>query len=605
MSWKNLTFVIPKWYKGIISDITLKLNSKLGVITGLNWSGKTTLLKYIYEQYKNKQDVFFKTQKIDYLDNDRYQRRGRHNYNNSYNNVSFDELYEKILDMFKRFNKEPYTHYHEVFAMLFDTNSTLYDQWYDFLEKLADGVLAEFDEPNNVKKRLGIPLEEDITKSLISAINKEIKEGVEYPYKKGKEVYNQYLNKNLDAQLITKVNELKQTTIDLLRKKYREKSSIKDRSSFEAYLYELVSNNPFSVESVVQQLSRRIYEDAKAKSSRTKTKKIWQELNDELKKYRDKNQFNYELVAPSIYSSNYEVTFLSSNGKEVHFDFLSSGEKIIFELICYYFLSWSNNKKPKIVILDEFDANLNPTLAEMYIDVVNEQFCKKWITTLLTTHSPSTVVEVNPKDLFFVSIKDNVQSIRCAENEFGKKELLQKLAPKFVYYGEFWVLEYLLTDRKNVIVFTEGKNDCENFGLLKDKYTFIQCWGAGNIKNFMQCIKAIPFLNKAISGKIVIALFDFDKEWRESIQKLLESDWPVNDQFAQQITNREDLFIQYPGTNNIFLAMMTPSKSSGYDYEKDCYRHQELKKEGEEGVTRQGSLIQKIIQFSKESFNSA
>ena len=111
-----------------MSNISLQLNSKLGVITGLNGSGKTTLLKYIYEQYKDKQDIFFKTHKIDYLDSDRYQRRVRNNYNNSYINMSFDDLYEKILDIFKRFNKDPYTHYHEMFAMLFDKNSTLYDQ---------------------------------------------------------------------------------------------------------------------------------------------------------------------------------------------------------------------------------------------------------------------------------------------------------------------------------------------------------------------------------------------------------------------------------------------------------------------------------------------
>lgn len=60
MSSSGLTFTIPKWYKGIMSNISLQLNSKLGVITGLNGSGKTTLLKYIYEQYKDKQELLYK-----------------------------------------------------------------------------------------------------------------------------------------------------------------------------------------------------------------------------------------------------------------------------------------------------------------------------------------------------------------------------------------------------------------------------------------------------------------------------------------------------------------------------------------------------------------
>ena len=599
MSSSGLTFTIPKWYKGIMSNISLQLNSKLGVITGLHGSGKTTLLKYIYEQYKDKQDIFFKTQKIDYLDSDRYQRRVRNNYNNSYINMSFDDLYEKILDIFKRFNKDPYTHYHEMFAMLFDKNSTLYDQWYDFLEKISDGILSDFDNSDNIKKRFWMALEEDFNRALIQDINRDIRQGMVYPYRKGAEVYKHYLNKTLDSVYTNRIDELKQRSMQDIRERCRERSTIKDRSSFEAYLYELVSNNPFSVESIVQQLARRIYEDAKANSSRTKTKKLWQELNTELQKYKKKKQFNYELVAPSIYSSNYEITFCSSNWNEVHFDSLSSWEKIIFELVCYYFLSGRNVRKPRIVILDEFDANLNPTLAEMYMNVIKEQFCKNWITTLLTTHSPSTVAEVDPNDLFFVAIENGIQSVICAKDESGKKDILKKLAPKFVYYGELWGLENILTDKKNIIVFTEGKNDCKNFDSLKDNYTFIQCHGAGNMKNFIQCLKSIPFLKDAIAEKTIIALFDFDKEWRTSIQRLLENDSSMNDQFGQKIKHKEHLFVPYSGTN-IFLAMMMPPLSDPYDYNSKCYRHQELKKEGEDWINRQESLIKNIIQYSEK-----
>jgi len=72
----------------------------------------------------------------------------------------------------------------------------------------------------------------------------------------------------------------------------------------------------------------------------------------------------------------------------------------------------------------------------------------------------------------------------------------------------------VLIDKKNIIIFTEGKNDCENFQSLKNKYTFIECDGAGNIKTFIQCLKVIPFLKDGIKNKIVIALFDFDQEGR-------------------------------------------------------------------------------------------
>ena len=55
----------------------------------------------------------------------------------------------------------------------------------------------------------------------------------------------------------------------------------------------------------------------------------------------------------------------------------------------------------------------------------------------------------------------------------------------------------------------------------------------------------------------------------------------MNDQFGQKIKHKEHLFVPYSGTN-IFLAMMMPPLSDPYDYNSKCYRHQELKKEGED-----------------------
>lgn len=596
MKDSNLTFIIPKGYKWIRSDIKLPLNSNLAVITWLNGSWKTTLLKYIYEQYKDKKEIFFKTKKIEYFEENRLARRTTSGRNRTpYENPSFDDIYEEILDLFKRTNRGPYVHHHEIFSMLFDKESTLYEQGYDFLERLSKDILSNFDDIDNIKTRLGVPTDVSIKQRLIGRLNHEIKSSPEFnpPCRVGKTLYEKYYNNALEQDVKIKIDILKEEITKELKVENRNSSPIKDRYTFEAYIYELISNNSFSIESIVQQLARRIYEDAKANSSRTKTKKMWQELNDELHKYKIKGQFNYEVIAPSIFSSNYEITFTSSiDKKEVHFDALSSGEKIIFELICYYFLSRNNSKNLKMIILDEFDANLNPALAEMYLSVVKEQFCNKSITTLLTTHSPSTVVEVDPKDLFSVSIEEGRQSITCANNEEGKKIILNKLAPKFVYYGEFWVLEHVLRDRHNIIVFTEGKNDSKNFELLKDKYTFIQCDGAGNIKNFLQCLKSIPFLKSAIENKIVIALFDFDSEGRGCIQAVLSSESDKNDTFGTKIKNKESLYIQH--TDNIFLSMMIPPEWHSYDYSKDIFRHQELKKEGESGVRRQEFLINEI-----------
>ena len=589
---KFKSFKIPKGYKGLRADIELKLNSPIAVITGLNGSGKTTLLKHIFENAEDRSKVFFKTQNVVNKEPGGFARRRFKNDNFAH---SFDEVYDEVLRAFSNSNRGPYTHNHELFSMLFDEDSTLYKDGYEFLEILSVKILSHLDYSDNIKMRLGVPTDGDIERGMIAKLNSEKnnRKLAGLP-KVGKRIYASYKDRLLDVEQLRFIKGFEQTVIGDLRVSLRNRSKIKNRSDFESYIYELVSNNSFSVESIVEQLARRIYEDAKANSSKTKTAKLWQQINIELGKYSDKKQFNYEVNSPSVYSSNYEMTFKSTlDNKEVHFESLSSGEKIIFELVCYYFLA-GKNKKLDTIILDEFDANLNPALAETYLNVVREQFADKGITTILTTHSPSTVAEVKPENLFEVSVLDGVQKIECANDDEGKKVILNKLAPNFVYYSEFGILEYVLKDETDIVVITEGAKDLENFEDSEKNHTFIACAGAGNIKNFLVCLKSIPFLKKSIESKTVIALFDFDGKGRSEIKDLLrrEKDAPKDDDITRKITDKESIFAEYsPG---IYLSMFTPPDTDNWDYTNSHFRHQELKKEGSSGLQRQLGLIEEI-----------
>ena len=133
-------------------------------------------------------------------------------------------------------------------------------------------------------------------------------------------------------------------------------------------------------------------------------------------------------------------------------------------------------------MLDEFDANLNPSLAEQYIEVIKEQF--KDIKVVLTTHSPSTVVEVEPNELYELT---DSKTLKCANDQDGKKDILRRLAPKFVYHGEFGILEEVFNNKYEMIVFLEGENDVTNFkkGLTNKKIKFISSNGAGNMPNLI------------------------------------------------------------------------------------------------------------------------
>src|SRR5690554_7375691 len=92
---KKSKFTVPKGYKGISNDIVLEFNTQLAVITGLNGCGKSTMLKYLYENYPDRSKCFIKTpQTIDFNEKRRVSAyRGGVRYSDD---VSFDSVMQDI-----------------------------------------------------------------------------------------------------------------------------------------------------------------------------------------------------------------------------------------------------------------------------------------------------------------------------------------------------------------------------------------------------------------------------------------------------------------------------------------------------------------------------
>ncbi len=588
---KSITLSVPEGYKGIRNEINFKFNGNLAVITGLNGAGKTTILKFLCENHENRNRVFFKTQssvkhhRLTLFQKNRLVQRNA-------DNLSFDDVMDYIHDAFLRFFKQQdYIHEYELYQMLFDENSYLYDEGYDFLPKIVE-ILSSFEDSEAIRKQLGLVTQSDREESIkrkISEITKSDKNP--FPFKQPSRVYTQYLKKLLSPKQQTLIDELSSQCENELKQECRRKASIKDKQSLENYIYDLVSKAVIRVDSIITKLSQRIYEDARANNNRTKTRKLWEKINEELSNY---DEFKYRIVKPSLFSSRYEISFEMEEKEAktlVHFDSLSSGEKVIFELVCYYFMA-DNIKGLELVILDEFDANLNPALAESYLKTVRKQFCDKGVTAILTTHSPSTVAEVEPGELYEISVNKDQHELTCAENADGKKKILKKLAPKFVYYSEFGNLEYILNTRADTIILVEGKFDEKNFKTHTNynNYTFIACGGKGNIKNFLVCLEAIPFLKNIVKDKLIIGLFDFDLAGRDGIKNIVDT--VIDDELALKIKNKESPFVSHK--NNVYLAMFKPKDQDSWEYKSKYYRHQELKTDGVEGLNRQYGMLKEI-----------
>ncbi len=589
---KKDKYIVPKGYKGIGNEIILEFNTQLAVITGLNGCGKSTMLKYLYENYPDRSKCFIKTpQNLNILNNERKivsSYRGGIRYKDD---VAFDTIMEEIESLGLRRGRidSPFLDKTDFYSSLFDQNSINYDNGYSYLLSIVN-LLAEyqFDDLDNIKRSLGVITEKEIEEYLILELNHSKDDNqTNFGVRNGKNIVQKHKNDEFSDEQSKKLNLKKKKIEDKLKIELRTKSKINSEQTLKRYIYELLTREFRSIESIVDKMSNKIFQDFKTKNSRTRTKKLWEEINDELDKYYKKGYFKYKLVPPQIFESNYQIAFErfdSSSNSYIHFDSLSSGEKVIFELICYYFAS--KESKLEMIMLDEFDANLNPKLAEQYIEVIKEQF--KEIKVVLTTHSPSTVVEVEPNELFELT---DSRELKCALNEDGKREILTRLAPKFVYHGEFGILEDVFNNKFEMIVFLEGKNDVKNFetGLTNEKYKFIDSNGVGNMYNLISTFKAIPFFKKLALQKKIVFIFDFDKEGITEMNKCIKNPVDAGRSFSQKATFIDKITDDL----NLFVSHLIPNEEHSWNL-KDEYRHQELKKEGEIGIKRQFENLKNI-----------
>lgn len=590
---KKDKYKVPKGYKGISNEIILEFNTQLAVITGLNGCGKSTMLKYLYENYPDRSKCFIKTPQNFNIQNN--ERRTASSFRGSVrykDDVSFDIVMEDIESVGLRRGRieTPFLDKTDFYSYLFDQNSINYEKGYAYLESIAK-LLSEyqFDDLDNIKRSFGVITENDVEQHLIWELNQSKDENqINFGVKQGKSILQKYKSFGLTEEQTKRLNLSKKKIEDRLKIVLRKKSSINSEQSLKKYVYELLTREFRSIESIVDKMSNKIYQDFKTKSSRTKTKKLWQEINDELHKYFLKGYFKYKLVPPQIFESNYEIAFErfdKSSQSFIHFDSLSSGEKVIFELICYYFAS--KESKLEMIMLDEFDANLNPLLAEQYIEVIKEQF--KDIKVVLTTHSPSTVVEVEPNELF--ELNDS-RELKCAVDEDGKREILKRLAPKFVYHGEFGILEDVFNNKYEMIVFLEGKNDVKNFesGLINEKYKFIDSHGVGNMPDLVKIFKAIPFFKKLAQQKLIVFLFDFDQEGIDNLLKCIPK---KNQEIFEKFNDKASYFSKVEEDTNIYVTHLIPCNEHSWKL-NEGYRHQELRKEGENGIKRQFENLEVI-----------
>lgn len=124
---------------------------------------------------------------------------------------------------------------------------------------------------------------------------------------------------------------------------------------------------------------------------------------------------------------------LDNKGDAYSFENLSSGERVIVSLAIALLNSGYESSFPDLILLDEIDASLHPSMSKDLVRVIDETFVKKLgLTVILTTHSPSTVALAAEESLFV--LERGVAGVRKVSKDDALLRLLDGVPSLSIHY---------------------------------------------------------------------------------------------------------------------------------------------------------------------------
>ena len=185
----------------------------------------------------------------------------------------------------------------------------------------------------------------------------------------------------------------------------------------------------------------------------------WDFINNILKTY---SGFDYTISVPDKFDFDryiYQQTSsfipkLTNERKDVQIDYqsLSSGEHTLFALALCLFKTNSDNLFPKLLLLDEVDSSLHPSMIENLFRVIKDVFLQNGTKVILTTHSPTTIALAEEKSIFIVN-KEGCNRIE----KINKNEALEILTENFATIDQGLKL-FDQISKKELSIISEGNN---------------------------------------------------------------------------------------------------------------------------------------------------
>ena len=185
----------------------------------------------------------------------------------------------------------------------------------------------------------------------------------------------------------------------------------------------------------------------------------WTIVNDFLNAY---NGFRYNITKPDEFEFdsyfNMKKTAFTpelhdkQSNLSIKYEDLSSGEKILFALALCMLKGKYDNIFPQLLMLDEIDATLHPSMIENMLSVIKEILLPKQVKVILATHSPTTVA-LSPENAIFLVNSSGPNRI----TKSNKKDALEILTEGYMTLEE-GIKIFDQISKKEISIISEGNN---------------------------------------------------------------------------------------------------------------------------------------------------
>jgi len=254
----------------------------------------------------------------------------------------------------------------------------------------------------------------------------------------------------------------------------------------------------------------------------------WARLNkllDELKfgyKFKDnyENRNHSLSEQPALFTVNSDGIINESERRTLQD--LSDGEKAIISLT--FAMLASEDTHPKVLILDEYDAPLNPSLINDFFTVLKDFFIDKGVQVILATHSPATLSLAPDYTVFYEVFKKDIpiqgRLLRIEREQYAELKVANQRFVDRINELQDEVIKFnekVQSDTNIPLIVTEGKSDIKHLRKAKERLGIKDCdidlyeineesFGESKLKPLLYNVAKLPRSRK------IIGIFDRDVE---------------------------------------------------------------------------------------------